>query len=93
MVNQFNFASVHMRQNQMIQLSLREGCGFPSNIGVMWPERLIYKINKRTGEKKVLLERKLSLFKLYDQFLPLTKMGAPILAKQGCPMDFLELVP
>ena len=34
----------------------------------MWTERLLYKINKRTSEKKVILEKKLSMFKLYDQF-------------------------
>jgi len=34
----------------------------------MWTERLLYKINKRTSEKKVILEKKLSMFKLYNQF-------------------------
>ena len=39
---------------------------FPNTIGVMWPERILFKINKKTNEKKVILENKLSLFKLFD---------------------------
>jgi len=30
----------------------------------MWPERIIYKVNKRTAEKRVILEKKLSIFKI-----------------------------
>jgi hypothetical protein len=39
---------------------------FSPTIGVMWPERVLYKINKRTAEKKVILEKKLSLFKIFE---------------------------
>jgi len=30
----------------------------------MWPERMVYKVNKRTGDKKVILEKKLSVLSL-----------------------------
>ena len=60
----------------------------------MWPERIIYKINKRTAEKKVILEKKLSLFKLADMSYQLSvKTGAPIFASQGVPLTVEELVP
>jgi len=48
---------------------------------VLWPERLVYKINKRTAEKKALLDKKLSLFKLFDSQLPLSQLGCmPIIS-------------
>lgn len=53
----------------------------------MWTERLLYKINKRTSEKKVILEKKLSMFKLYDQFQPKLSLVA------GLSMDTVQLVP
>ena len=40
----------------------------------MWPERLVYKINKKTAEKKALLEKKLWLFKVFEAAYPLSDM-------------------
>lgn len=59
----------------------------------MWSERLLFKINKRTAEKKVILDKKLSLFKLNDQFMPMSKIGAPIIASQGAALDIVDLIP
>jgi hypothetical protein len=54
----------------------------------------VYKINKRTAEKKALLERKLSLFKLYDAQSPLSQLGMPIIPSQMMvPREVEELVP
>ena len=53
----------------------------------MWTERLLYKRNKRTSEKKVILEKKLSMFKLYDQFQSKLSLVA------GLSMDTVQLVP
>lgn len=53
----------------------------------------MYKINKRTAEKKALLERKLYLFKLYDAQSPLSQLGMPIIPSQMVPREVEELVP
>lgn len=41
---------------------------------MMWPERIVYKVNKRTGDKKVILEKKLSVLRL---------AGHPVCVVQG----------
>ena len=38
----------------------------PQVVTVMWPEQIIYKINKRSGEKKVIIKFKLSIYKVFD---------------------------
>ena len=38
----------------------------PNILGVMWIERIMYKINKRTAEKKVILNLKLNILKISD---------------------------
>lgn len=81
--NQFNFASQQLRQSQTIQW-IDGG----DSLGIMWPERLIYKINKRTAEKKVILEKKLSVFKVTG-----LKKSTLLVAPQGVPLNFSELVP
>lgn len=43
---------------------------YPNTIGALWPERILYKINKKTQEKKVILQRNLRIFKLYDPSAP-----------------------
>lgn len=40
----------------------------------------MYKINKKTAEKKVLMEKKLSIFKIYDKQYPISRLGVPIMA-------------
>jgi hypothetical protein len=59
----------------------------------MWPSQIIYKINKRSGEKKVILIKKLSMFKLFDSVFPLSKMNFPLIASQGMQLDIDEIVP
>ena len=67
LANHFNFAHLQLKSNQAIWCfeSHNSFCG---NFGVMWPERVLYKLNKRTQEKKVILENKLQIFKAFDYF-------------------------
>jgi hypothetical protein len=73
--NQFNFSSHSlMRQNQIVQV----GWGGTA-LGVLWPEKIMYKINrKKSGEKKLILQRKLSLFKLSYLNSPVSFSRQPI---------------
>jgi hypothetical protein len=60
----------------------------------MWPEKILYKINKRTAEKKVILEKKLILFKIFDHYTPISFSGAPIFASQDLlPKELEDLIP
>ncbi len=47
----------------------------------MWPERIMYKINKKTAEKKVLLDKKISTFKFFNSQYPLASFKLPITAQ------------
>ena len=39
----------------------------PVKFAVSWPERVLYKLNKKTKEKRILVENKLSLFKIFNK--------------------------
>lgn len=60
-----NFAQLGLRSSQCL------GTG-PELIRIQWPERVLYKVNTKTKEKKILLESKVNLFRTFKKMQPMS---------------------